>query len=375
MPTLWKHPDSQYWFAKITLPDGRRTSRTTKQTDKNAAMQAAFAMERVALLARRNELTQSAVVKLAADLCERIGAPAIVTKTISGQCREYLAAGNDWSPATLTRYTTVIDAFLKHLGTRGAASLSSLQATEIEAFRTAELASGKGTTTVNYGVRVLGAVFSGPTRRGEIPINPAKAVDAKKGTAQERQPFAPSELAALLAKTKGAEWEGMILFGGHCGTRITDTARMTWGCVDLDAGILEFKPSKTRTKTVRLALHPEVAEWLKTRRRGIGKAPIFPKLHTQKPGNLSNMFSAIMDRAGIVVAPGEARTGKGRTFRTKGFHALRHTMISRMANADVSQDVRRAIAGHASDAAHERYVHLNVETQRRAVDRMPKLGA
>ncbi|MEO6785909.1 MAG: hypothetical protein ABI318_07220, partial [Chthoniobacteraceae bacterium] len=82
MPTLWKHPESKYWFAKITLPDGRRTSRTTKQTDRRAALQAAFAMEKTAALARRNELTQSAVVKLARDLCEAIGAAPIESKSI-----------------------------------------------------------------------------------------------------------------------------------------------------------------------------------------------------------------------------------------------------------------------------------------------------
>lgn len=91
-------------------------------------------------------------------------------------------------------------------------------------------------------------------------------------------------------------------------------------------------------------------------------------------GGLSNAFSALMKEATAAVPQGDERTGHGRTFRTKGFHVLRHTMISRMADADVAPDVRRAIAGHASDSAHRRYTHLNVETQHRAVERMPKIG-
>lgn len=74
------------------------------------------------------------------------------------------------------------------------------------------------------------------------------------------------------------------------------------------------------------------------------------------------------------VPMGEARTGKGRTSRGKGFHSMRPTMISRMANEDVPPDVRRAIAGHASDAAHRRYTHLKLETQRRAIEALPAAG-
>ncbi len=378
MPTLWKHPESKFWFAKITLPDGRRTSRTTKQTDRNAAMQTAFAMEKLASLARKNELTQSALVKLANDLCEQIGAPAVARKSIDETCREFLSAGKaEWSDGTLKRYTSVVDDFLEFLGaSRVRASLGSLTAREIDSFRSAEIASGKGITTANYGIRVLRGILKGPMQRGEIPTNPALLVEAGKGGAQERQPFDAAELKSMLKEAKGTDWEGMILFGGHCGIRLADAAHLTWSNVDIADRKVEFKPTKTG-KPVAVALHSEVVTWLKKRPRGGGKTPLFPTLvhnKTGSAGGLSNAFSALMEKANVSVPLGEQRTGKGRTFRAKGFHGLRHTMVSRMANADVSGDVRKAIAGHSTDEQHERYVHLNVETQRRAVARMPKLG-
>jgi integrase len=168
----------------------------------------------------------------------------------------------------------------------------------------------------------------------------------------------------------------MILFGVHCGIRLADAAHLTWSAFNADERKLVFFESKNR-KTIEIALHPEVIRWLAKRPRGIGNAPIFPSLamhETGSAGGLSNAFSAIMAKANIAIPMGEARTGKGRTFRGKGFHSMRHTMISRMANADVSSDVRRAIAGHASDAAHRRYTHLKLETQRRAVEGMPSVG-
>lgn len=380
MPTLWKHPESQYWFAKITLPDGRRTSRTTKQTDRNAAIKAAFAMEKTAKLARSNELTQSAVVKLARDLCEAVGAASIEMKTIRQHFEDELANRKTMkcSPATLARYTPIVSAFLAHLGTgRASASLASLSATEIESFRNAELAKGKGGTTADFAVKLLRGFLRPAVNKGIILHNPAMAVSLTGEVAQERQPFTDSELAALLDSTRGTDWEGMILFGVHCGIRLADTAHLTWGAFRAEERKLVFFESKNR-KTIEIALHTEVVRWLESRPRGVGKAPIFPTLamhETGSAGGLSNAFSAIMEKAKIAVPMGETRTGKGRTFRGKGFHSMRHTMISRMANADVSADVRRAIAGHASDAAHRRYTHLKLETQRRAVDSMPAVRA
>lgn len=329
--------------------------------------------------ARRNELTQSAVVKLARDLCEDIGAAPIEMKTI----RQHFADEMEnrravkCSPATLARYTPVVAAFLAHLGAgRASASLASLTAGEIEAFRNSELAKGKGGTTADFAVKVLRGFLRPAAEKGIILHNPALAVTFTGEAAQERQPFTDAELATLSDATRGTDWEGMILVGAHCGIRLADAAHLTWSAFHADERKLVFFESKNR-KTIEIALHPEIVRWLAKRPRGIGKAPLFPTLAmhaTGSAGGLSNAFSAIMAKAKIAVPMGEARTGKGRTFRGKGFHSMRHTMISRMANADVSSDVRRAIAGHASDAAHRRYTHLKLETQRRAVESMPAAG-
>lgn len=379
MPTVWKHPESKYWFAKITLPDGRRTSRTTKQTDKRAAIQAAFTMERVAKMARHHELTQSAVIKLARDLCEAIGATPIENQSITEFFNEQIERRktDGCSASTIARYRPIVSGFLAHLGTgRASSSLTSLTANEIQKFRDAEIASGKGQSTGNFGVKVLRGFLRDAVRKGTLLHNPADGVTLPTADAQERMPFNGQELAALLNATRGTEWEGMILFGAHTGIRLADAAHLTWKNVELESLTLKFIPTKTRKQLV-IFMHEELVEWLKTQPRGIGKAPVFPTLvhhKTGSAGGLSNAFSAIMQKAKIVIPQGEERTGKGRTFRSKGFHSMRHTMVSRMANADTSPDVRRAIAGHASDEAHRRYSHLNIDTQRRAVEKMPSIG-
>ncbi len=60
--------------------------------------------------------------------------------------------------ATGKRYSGVIDGFLGSLDARRRkGSIGSLTACEIERWRDAELSKGKGSTTADYGVKVLRA--------------------------------------------------------------------------------------------------------------------------------------------------------------------------------------------------------------------------
>jgi len=77
-----------------------------------------------------------------------------------------------------------------------------------------------------------------------------------------------------------------------------------------------------------------------------------------------------MDKAGITVPLGLQKQGKGRQFRALGFHSLRHSFISRLANLEVSSDLRKELVGHSSDEVHERYTHLDLTLQRRAIGQL-----
>jgi integrase len=82
-----------------------------------------------------------------------------------------------------------------------------------------------------------------------------------------------------------------------------------------------------------------------------------------------------MAKTGIRSPLGKEKSGKGRRFRALGFHSLRHTFISKLANADISPDVRKEITGHSSDEIHRRYVHLELAAQQRAIAKIPTLLA
>ncbi|HEY1790324.1 MAG TPA: hypothetical protein VGJ73_19415 [Verrucomicrobiae bacterium] len=45
-----------------------------------------------------------------------------------------------------------------------------------------------------------------------------------------------------------------------------------------------------------------------------------------------------------------------------------------MANKGVSAEVRMGVTGHKSTREHQKYTHLEMETRRAAVEKIPSLG-
>lgn len=77
-----------------------------------------------------------------------------------------------------------------------------------------------------------------------------------------------------------------------------------------------------------------------------------------------------MVRAGVLTDRGEAKTGKGRQFRTLVFHSLRHTFNSTLAHQGVPIELRRELTGHSSD---EKYTRFDLAPLKKAIDKLPRL--
>ncbi len=365
-------------MAKFRAADGRVVMRSTKQENRNKAQKVADKWEEAARKARSAELTQAASVKVLSELMEITTGDSLKVETIAGFLRGWVEGRRalNRADATAKRYSGVVESFLAHLGpTRSGASIASLTAGEIEAWRNDEIKCGKGLTTADFELKVLRAALNAARRRGLVLANAAEAVESAGGAAEEREPFTVAEVKALLG-VANEEWRGMILLGAFAGLRIADAANLTWNELDLKAGTLTFQPNKTRrtdSHPLTIALHSEVITHFSVITRGVGNAPLFPSLHGRKPGShggLSNEFGRLMVKAGVDRAKGKEKTGAGRRFRAKSFHSLRHTMISRLAEAQVSEDVRKLISGHDSESSHKRYVHLGIAAQRTAIAKL-----
>ncbi len=385
MASVRRVPRSPFWIAKFRDGD-TVTFRSTKQKNKSDALRIALEWERLAKEANKGEITQAAVIKFANELLDKVGQDSIGKISTQTFATEWLKRGSK-ADTTRKRYESVIQGFLKFIGPKRAnATVASITADEVERFRDQEMAQGKTASTADFGVKVLRAMFESARKKNQRLDNPADGVESIRVNQQERQAFSDEQLALLLANAD-SEWKGMILLGAFGGLRLNDAANIRWDQLDLTQESLTFMPAKTALrsgKNITVALHTEVVNYLKMLPKPKKAAgPVLPSLAGKKSGSaggLSNQFAALLVKTGIRASssknPKEKKTTLGRKFNALGFHSTRHYFISKLTNADVPTVVSKALAGHSADDAHSRYIHLEVETQKRALDKIrgPGLG-
>lgn len=386
MASLWKHPNSPFWTACFTDETGKQVKRSTKLSDRKKAMKAAEAFEDAAKMARSSELTRAAAVKMLNELMERTHGEGLDNRSTRQHIADYQASlqARGTKEGTLKRYRPIFDGFLAHLGdARANARLTSVSPQELESFRNAELKTGKTSGTADFALKVLNGVFEYARRQAIILHNPVQAVKPlSEGTNEERRPFTDAQVKALLA-VADVEWQGMILLAYHTGIRLNDAANLTRQNIE-GGKLLRFREAKTAHRKQRaseretvVVMSQDLRDYIKSLPVPIKKeAPLFPSLYGKQSGSaggLSNMFSRLLDKAGIDREQGDVKKGKGRRFSALSFHSLRHTMISRLANSEAPEAVTKAMSGHSTDEAHRRYIHLDTSAQEKVVAKAPRL--
>ena len=219
-------------------------------------------------------------------------------------------------------------------------------------------------------------------REGLLVHNPASGLDPLENTdSTTRKPFTAKDLALLVKHAPSDDWRGVILCGIFAGLRLGDAAHLQWKSVDLAEGTLRLVPAKTKRKKreICVPLHPELRTFFEEHPSSDdANAPVFPSLAKRSvSGNrgLSMSFVAIMEAAGG--SRGKARVvdkeSAGRTTHERGFHSLRHSYVSALANAEVGEDVRMKLAGHSDSEVHAIYSHHEVKTLAAAIEKIPGL--
>ena len=59
--------------------------------------------------------------------------------------------------------------------------------------------------------------------------------------------------------------------------------------------------------------------------------------------------------------------------RRLSFHALRTSFNSTLHNKGVAQELRRKLTGHKSDSMNDKYTRTELQTLRKAVNKLPAL--
>jgi integrase len=394
MPSLRKDSRgrSPFWICCYTSATGQRLQKSTKITikplkgekrrdgsskttaDKRAeALEVCLAIERAENHAKNGTLTEQQAKKIIGEILER---------TTGEPLRNYKA--RDWlshwldmkeqvrAGKTMDRYRQVIRDFIASLDSRANLALPHITPKDVLAYRNSITKTGKAARTANLSVKVVSAAFNAAVRQHIIESNPATALESLPVKAEEKGTFTATQVSKL-ARAADGDWRRAILLGYCTGARLSDVANMRWSAIDWSNKIIQFTASKTG-KAVTLPLHPQLErELLKS--AGVGKAPMFPTLAGRGTGGkhgLSGRFNAIMEKAGIEGK--RIQASGGRTLSSLSFHSLRHSFNSALANADVSQEIRQKLTGHASAEMNAIYTHHELAPLRAAIEKLPVLS-
>lgn len=211
-----------------------------------------------------------------------------------------------------------------------------------------------------------------------------------------RRSFELEELERIMAAAgrAGREWRMLFAVGMHTGLRLGDCCLLSWKEADLERGLIQVVPRKTKRfaggRPVTIPIHPALAVLLAeaaassgnqspdqtgNRANEQGEGYAMPQLagwYLHERWRVSKGLGEIFAEAGIrtsVTLAGRARATPDATF-----HSLRHTFVSFAANAGVPLPVVGAIVGHTSTAMTRHYYHESEDALRRAVAAVPEIG-
>lgn len=342
-------------------------------------MEVALKFDKTAAQARGGLLTEAQARKVVAELYEvGSGQPLqlMTAKEFFDQWRKVIKNKN--AQGTIDRYDRTIEKFVANLGKKTNLDLRHINASDIIAFRDREIKNGVTNKTANLAVRTISIALNVAKRQQLIPHNPVDGVEQLPADGETRICFAPEQIAKLLA-VANQEWRGMILVGYFVGPRISVCAKMTLNQFNTDSNWINYTPNKVRrgfkAEEINCPMHPDVKKYIHSLPKSDEKnAPLFPTLSLKKTGGRaghSEVFLDLMNKAGIDIPKGREKEGTGRQFRLLGFHSLRHSFNSNLANAGVHQELRKKLVGHKSDTVNDIYTHLEKQALTQAMAKLP----
>jgi len=386
MPSVHRQPGRPFWFCAYSIfnPEthtGKRVFRSTKTRDKKQALEICRAWHRAALLGRNGKLSADAAREVIArgvsDVFTAANIESLPSASAKQWCETWLQAKSiEAEASTHARYARIVERFIDFIGSKGNRDLSTLQAVDITRFRDRE-AKELSRATANLSLKVLRVCFGEAVRQGLLAVNPAVRVPVLKTRDKSaRRGFTLAEIKRILkACGDDVEWRGLVLFGLYLDQRLGDLAKLTWRAVNLDTGEIAFTARKTGRRIVLPLVQP-LSDYLASLPVSDNpNAYIFPcAANAKRTSTLSNQFREILVDAGLVEPRTHEATGKGRSQARQpseiSFHSLRHSAVTMLKAAGVSDFIAREIVGHESAAVSRQYTHLTTDDKRAAMQRL-----
>ena len=243
-------------------------------------------------------------------------------------------------------------------------------------------------STYNARICVLREIFHVLATKAGLVDDPWEGVRLHADDCHSRRELTLDEIERLMkaAAKAGEEWKRLFTIGLYTGLRLGDCCCLAWNSVNLERGVIQLIPTKTRKhahgQPVTIPIHPQLLTELQgngERGMGNGKLPTGQFVNPTLADWYKNSKWRISHGLELIFKAAHIETSvklEGRRTRTPEatFHSLRHTFVSLAANAGVPLPVVQSIVGHSSTAMTRHYYHENEEVLRQAVAAIPAIG-
>lgn len=302
--------------------------------------------------------------------------------SFAAYAESYLAARRgSISPATSRNYRTHLDAILRDTGDDAhrrpihAIAIGALKRSDVEAWRTRSKEAGAGVPTLNARLKFVRAVCRYAVDEEILATDPTRSIKLlRHDTATAKEAIGPDEETALLAQVADNDAARLlILLGLDAGLRWQEAAAVDTSSTYTDdegRSYVLVRQTTDRytdeivptTKSGRRRYVPVTTDRLarEIRRAQLAATP-GGLLATRTDGRTigydyfrHNTWKGITHRAGLNVRGG----------KRFGFHELRHTYATRLADAGVPIKEISKLLGHADVATTERYLHGGTDRHR-----------
>jgi len=391
MASLFKHPKSRFFTACYTNHEGKQVKRSTKQTNRNKALQIALEWEALEQQSRRGTLTTVQIQKVMSELAQKTTGEGITIPSVKTFLDDWVNAKETRGAAagTIERYKNTVKVFLKFLGDKSTMPVNGITPSHIQNFMDERIRAGAAPKTAIVDIKTLSTALNHAEALMLILKNPAKAIELPKNVSSERAVFAHEQVIKIIATVeqfKGKplefiyDWKTLILLGYYTGARLSDCVQLKFRNIDFKKSIITYCQQKTG-KEVRIPIHVDlyahINDLINLRD---GDLPDFADDYlcgtlsgkgTGGKHGLSTTFLQILKKAGI-----ESNTiqGKGkRKFNCLTFHSLRHSFNTNLCSAGIHQEVRMKLTGHSSAAMNARYTHVDLTPLQTAIGSLPQM--
>jgi len=317
----------------VTLPNGRRVQRSTKETSRKKAQAIADKWE----AATRGRVTARQTQKVIAELYRDITGQHLVFPAVREYFDSWVARKKpEIALSSYHLYHEKARRFVNWLGNRADQQIALITRDDILGFRAVEL-ERVAPRSVNHSIKFLRMVFKTAKEDGKYQDeNPASGVKvARLRDGNSRRGFTIPEIRRVL-EVANDEWRSLIYFGLYSGQRLGDLARLTWSNVDLARDEIRFLSRKT-SRTMIIPIAPPLRVEIENLPAGDDpRQPLHPRAFAsvEKSGGvntLSRQFRELLADAGLATPKAhrttEAAPGRDgpRELSQISFHSLRHT--------------------------------------------------